>query len=251
MSAPLRTTKRWARWTAALAAAVVAGSGPLVWSVPAASAQAQDAGEAVVVDAGNPSKRLTDGASATVFTLLLPDGAACPGDSANDQYRVQSFVVPASHDPGALVYGSIKPEGDGRWSLYEVNTRPLVHALTEMNDGAGQPGRIGGFPPLSFAVFPPGELPEGRYRIGIACTRARRTERYWDTELVLTEVAEDEPGQLHWRAAGAAAVPSSGDGWSGTTVLVLAAVGAGTAAATFLLRRSRTPLASSVSREDR
>jgi hypothetical protein len=225
--------------------AAIVGSGTLTWPVPSAWAQAQAAGEVVVVEADNLAKELTGGGSATVFTLRLPDGASCPGDSANDQYRVQSFIVPSADDPGIFTYGSIKPDGEGRWALYGVDTRPFVHALTERNDGAGLPGRIGGLPPLSFAVFPPGELPEGAYRIGVACTRFRKTERYWDTELMLLTGPDDEPGQLRWHLA--SVDPSSGDGSSGATGLALVAAAAALVA--FLARRSTRRRAPLVSKE--
>ena len=159
------------------------------------------AGDLVLVDATNPNHELTNGGSATRFTLRLPADATCPGDSENDQWRVQSFLVPATDDPGALHYGEIGPDGDGRWAMYSEDTHAFVHILTLANSQAGQPGRIDTMPTFSFVLFPPGTLPDGRYRVGIACTWFRTTAKYWDTVLVLTTSPTDTPGNLVWRVA--------------------------------------------------
>ncbi len=176
--------------------AVIAGG----WTGPAA-AQGEWAGSATVVAPDGIA--LDDGASSTVFTLRLPDGAACPGDSADDDFRIQSFVVPADVDPGDLTYESTKPAGDGLWALYAVTSDPFVQGLTAMALDPGDPGLIDGLPAFDFAVFPPGTLAEGVNHIGIACTRFNETIRYWDTDIVLTNTPEDEPAQLTWVAVDA------------------------------------------------
>ena len=51
------------------------------------AAEVRNAGGAAVLNTVN---------SDTTFTLRLPAGAACTGDSANDGYRVQSYMVRAS-----------------------------------------------------------------------------------------------------------------------------------------------------------
>lgn len=214
-----------------------------MWSVPAAVSQGEYAGEAVVVSVPDTSERLSEGGSATVFTLRLPDDASCPGDSANDQYRVQSFIVPVADDLGALTYETIKPEGDGRWALYDTDTRPVVHALTEPNNGGGQPGRIGGIPPFSFAVFPPGELPDGTYHIGIACSLFKETVRHWATQLVLTAAPADEPGRLRWRLA-ADSGTTEDDGWG--PVLILVPTAAVLAVVAIVVRGRRSPRSDAV-----
>jgi hypothetical protein len=175
-----------------------------------------DAGQLVVVDADNPSKVLTHGGSATKFSFRLPPGASCPGDSENDQWRVQSFLVPSTYDPGALRYGEIAPDGQGLWALYSLDTHAFVHILTLPNSQPGQPGIIDALPAFSFVLFPPGTLPDGTYRVGIACTYFRDTAKYWDTQFVLTRSSDDQPGQLEWRVAGAStATTTSGSRSSG------------------------------------
>jgi hypothetical protein len=190
-------------------------------------------GDVVVVSSSDGSHELTHGGSATKFSLRLPAGAACPGDSANDQWRVQSFVVPATDDPSIFKYTSVAPAGDGRYALYDVETHPLINNLTQENLAPGQPGVIPAIPPLSFAVFPPGTLPSGTYRVGIACTLFRATAKYWDTQLVLTATPSDKPGQLVWRLASVPATAVN-DPSNGSSVWIIVAVAAGGALAAAL-----------------
>jgi hypothetical protein len=168
-----------------------------------AGAVGERAGDATVINGRNGSELLDRGGSATSFSLRLPEAAACPGDSASQNYRVQTFVVPATDDPARLTYESQGPAGNGRWALYDVNTTPVVQALTEMAAGPGQPGRITPLPQLSFAVFPPGTFPDGRYRIGVACTAWSETMRFWDTEIDIVADPADDPAQLQWAVVGA------------------------------------------------
>jgi hypothetical protein len=193
-----------------------------------------DAGAVTVVSATDTDDALNEGASATIFSLALPDGATCPGDSEHDQWRIQSFIIPVADDPGTLTYNDIGPEGDALFALYEVDENPYVNILLDSNAAPGSPGRIPQATPLSFAVFPPGTLPAGSYRIGLACTYFRHTAVYWDTEFTLVADPDDEPGQLTWSVPGAPSGDASsggGRGWAppllaGIAVLVLLTAGA-------------------------
>lgn len=195
-------------------------------------------GDAVIVDGNDGSQELTHGQSATQFSLRLPPGAACPGDSANDQWRFQSFMVPASDTPETLHYNVAGPDGPGQYSLFQVSTTPLVDVLTNQNAGPGEPGVIPALPPLSFAAFPSGVLPAGTYRIGIACTLSRRTADYWDTEVVITSSPSDKPSQFVWRLATApASVNVSHPGSRGWLLPVGLAVLGAVGLAGYLLKR--------------
>ncbi len=200
-----------------------------------------DAGDVVVV-AANQEKQVFDGDSNTPFSLRLPAGASCPGDSANDDWRVQSFVIPADLDPGALTYGALRPRGDNLHALYGADTRPFIQVLTGQNSGPGEPGLIVGVPPLSFAVFPAGMLPAGPYRIGIACTWFEKTAMYWDTELVLSADPDVEPGQFRWHVANdpaAALADDSNSSWAKgiAAVTLVAAIAAIAVIITIATRR--------------
>ncbi len=222
-----------AAWRDALLAATV-GAASILASLAAPSLAASalaatvapptNSGKVVPIDINDRTKELGNGKSSTQFILKLPDGAACPGDSAHDQWRVQSYIIPIADDPASLSYGVIGAEGTGQFAMYFVNTEPLVDNLVPQNASAGKPGVIAPIEALSFAVFPPATLPSGRYHMGIACTLFRQTAKYWDTEIVLTASPNDKPGQLTWRLADAPeVVPSMNDN---SNLLIALAVGA-------------------------
>ncbi|MDO8362476.1 MAG: hypothetical protein Q7V88_06230 [Actinomycetota bacterium] len=204
---------------AAVALLLASGlAGSVAWAV---AGDPIDLGEVQPVGV-NDRVAIVRGRSATEFSLALPADAACPGDSLHDQWRVQSFIIPAADDPGTIKYGANGPEGLHQYALYELNTSPFTDMLTRANDQAGEPGVISDIPALSFAVFPPGTLPDGDYRIGIACTYFRETATYWDTVIVLTANPDDAPAQLTWRLADAPAIaPASDDssGWIAPAVI--------------------------------
>ena len=200
-----------------------------------------DAGDVQVVAVDAGSTVVSGGASGTVFTLQLPEGAACPGDSRNDQWRVQSYIVPVGVDPGELFYESNDPAGDGNWSLYGAGTNPYVDELTLPNTEAGQEGLIGTIRPLSFAVFPPGLLPEGEYTIGVTCTFFREPARFWDTQIRIIDDPTDEPAALRWEVLSAPEeavdAGSGGNGGGLPQRLLVALVAAGAAAVLGLVWR--------------
>lgn len=214
----------------------------------AQDAEVVDAGSVVVVDGIDRTVELSGGGSGIVFSLRTPEGATCPGDSATDQWRVSSFVIPGDDDPAELSIGPISPDAEGQWALYAVNTRPYINAaLQQKIDGASGPARILEHPDLSFAVFPPGTLPGGEYTIGIACSLLGDVFKFWDTRIVITDDPEDEPGQMTWRVAagevGADApvgvTENSGRGLGFWLIVAGAAVGA--VAFIGSLRRPSTP----------
>ncbi len=134
--------------------------------VPELPVVAADVGDVVIVSASDRTTPLTEGDTNSVFSLQLPTGSVCPGDSANDDWRVQSFIVPAATDLATLRYGSTRPRGDFMYGLYTTEGRPYVQVLLAQNPTAGQPGQILDPPPLSFGTFTPDLLPVGRYKIG-------------------------------------------------------------------------------------
>ncbi len=206
------------------------------------------AGDLTLVDADRRGVVLRNGGSATQFSVDLPEGSMCPGDSENDNWRVQTFIVPAAADPATLEYSVIGPTGTKQYAIYDIFTSPVVDQLTVPNGEPGQPGRPGAFPPMSFAVFPPGEIPAGTYRIGVACTWFGATANYWDTEIVIADEPADSPAQLTWRlpsappAALSGTAPPSDFPW---TVVFLVIAAAAMGFVVVLNRRSsRTPTAS-------
>lgn len=175
---------------AVLAVSVVLG-GP-------ALAVSRSAG-AVVVDGADRTKVLGRGGSSTPFSIRLPDGAACPGDSEQGQYRVQGFLVPAAADPGEVVYKGLRPVVDGAWALYRTDTTTFMNAPTNKAEEPGGEGRIINLPVLSLAVFEPGMLVIGRYHLGVACSLFSETKRYWSVEVEMVADAADKPAGIGWQ----------------------------------------------------
>jgi hypothetical protein len=215
----------------------------------AAQGTAERSGDAVVVSADDSAHEVAGGGSQTEFSLKLPDGAVCPGDSANDNYRLQSFLIPAGADPGAIVWRSIGPDGPDQIALYGTDTNQFVQALTEMNPGPGQPGIIPAIPPLSFGTYAPTDLLPGAHRMGIACTLYNTTTNYWDVDVDLARDSSDQPAEIHWTITGSAAGSSSA---SSSTIplvaggFVVVAVGAG---AYLFSRRRRSDPSRSLTKE--
>ncbi len=203
-------------------------------SAPTARATVEapvDAGDVIVMTVTTPPVPADRGVSASLFGLALPEGAACPGDSEHDQWRVQTFIVPDGVDPATIVYGANGPEGQDQYALYLTDTQPFVDMLTRPNLEAGQPGVIAPIAPLSFAVFPPQTLPSGMYRIGVACTYfERKTAKFWDARFEVTDTPSDQPGQMVWRlpdqSSGGTAQAVGASAWPrlGAIVLALLAV---------------------------
>ncbi|HVT78001.1 MAG TPA: hypothetical protein VHD87_13285 [Acidimicrobiales bacterium] len=183
---------------------VVAVAAGVVWLAtlvgPAFAVVGPRAGRAVVVgtDFVTPLK---GGNSKTKFSLAVPRGSACQGDSADGQYRVQSFLVPAKVNVGTLLFQDLKPQADDSFVLYDTATLPYWNTFTDKADTKGGPGRIIDIPVLSFAVFgeQPGLLKPGRYQVGVACTLFAKTTRYWSSDIVITADPHDEPAHIAWR----------------------------------------------------
>jgi hypothetical protein len=219
-------------------AAVSVSIAGLAGDAEAAPAAATDGGDVVVVQSNAVGRELEEGGSATPYSLRLPDGASCPGDTRNDEWAFQSFMVPSDVDLSTLEFSVAGPTGPRQYALYEESTQPLTDQILVPNEQPGLPGRIPAIPPLTFSIFPPGEV-EGTYRIGIACTYLREPSIYWDTTIVVEADAADEPGGFTWRTDGTSAPTSSGDSSSFPLVAVVVGVGALVIAVLAIRRRTR------------
>jgi hypothetical protein len=190
---------------------------------------------------GSAQQPLNSGGSATPFALVLPEGAECPGDSATDNYRVQTYMVPAAVDPGTLTFDTRGPSPQGvgtdfRQPLFDSSGNPFVNELTDVaTDGGG--GTISGLPTFAFAVY--GQdgadgaelVPAGTYNIGIACTLDLVLERYWNVRLVFAADPTDEPAGITWTVAAeqlGPTTPSSSTTTNASTTTTAPSGGGGT-----------------------
>ncbi len=236
-----RRRSRAVALTALLAVAGWAWASPVAATVPPIPGGGEPVDEGSVVVTDPNGLAISGGASATLYSLDLPDGASCPGDSASQNWYVQGFLIPAADDPGAIEYGVIGPEGS-QFPLFAFDTKPYAHQLTQVSSVVGGPGVIPAVPPLTFGVFEPGYIPPGAYRIGIACTFYRQTARYWDTEIVIEADPADTPAGLRFTVTDApdgAPRLGGGRGWSTWFVLAGALGAAALLVAVVGARRSR------------
>jgi hypothetical protein len=182
--------------------------------VPEAGA-AVTVGTATVVNPfdGGPEQGqpLDEGGSATPFSLLLPSGAACTGDSTNAGYRVQSYIVPSSVNPATLTWDANGPVPTGvganlRQPLYQATSTAYVSGQTADANPVGGPGPIISIPAFSYGVYSPGNVPAGVYNIGIACTlggpSSTQLDKYWNTTITVVADSGDEPAQIAWTVGG-------------------------------------------------
>ena len=194
-----RSAKR-ARTALALAVAVLLA--PVLWVV-VAGAVGSDAGDVdIVPDLGN---------SETAFTLDLPDGAACTGDSANGGYTVTSFMVRGDVDLTTLTFDPLAgpiPIATGesfRHPLYEVGSgTPFAAVQTANADAPGGPGVIIGVPQFDLvsAGFTAGQIPAGVYKVGIACQKGppgpNQLDRFWNTTMTISTDPQGGAAQVSW-----------------------------------------------------
>ncbi len=208
-----------------------------------------DAGDVVVVDAVNTTRALVEFDGTDAFRLQLPAGATCSGDSANDDYRVQTFLVPADTDLATLTYGYRNPDGNDLYrALRYVDGELSSQAMTDQNAEPGQPALILEYRlPFTFAHYPENSLPPGPWKIGVACTGpASNVEKYWDAEVELERAPEVQPSGLRIRVTGVtSSAPAddteSRDGWSVPPAAIVAAVLIGVLLFIFLRSGRRTP----------
>lgn len=218
-----------------VAIAALAGAGLLV---APASAQEPEVGVAHVTPA--------EGGSTTPFRVDIPPGASCPGDSAEDGYRVNSYMVPVAVPALEVTFDGMGPTPASfgtydtfREPLFDIDTNSFVSRQTANAEAPGDPGPILELPEFSYGVYEPGDLPPGRYRIGITCTLLNEIVLIWDAEVEVTEDADDDPAQIRWRVVSAPPVEEASDSSFAVGSLAVGAVLA-TGLAVFAIRRRGT-----------
>lgn len=179
----------------------------------AAFAAATNAGTFQLVgtaDSASSGEVLTTGGSATAFAIDLPDGAACTGDTTNDSYRVQTYMVPGSTDPATITFSStgLTSPGQGanlRQPLYDTNRTKVINRNTAPKDAPGQGGLIVGLPGFDYTVYQSGKttaVPPGTYNIGVACTLGPagpdQLDKFWNLQITIAADENDQPSGFTW-----------------------------------------------------
>lgn len=195
---------------------------PILAASPAGAAPSpQNPGATISPSSGN---------SATSFSVNVPAGATCPGDSANDGWRVTSYMVPASVNPSTLTFDSNGPipntfgtpgntQADFRQPLYTATGgSPYTAGQTANAATPPGPGPIINIPAFSFGAF--GDVPSGfgiypgEYNVGIACIvptpGGAAIDKYWNKTITVTNNPGDTgPAGIAW-SVGTAPQPPTG-----------------------------------------
>ena len=228
LSPRLRTRARRAALAATLlSAAALGGSTWALLDASVAVAAATRAGDLqVVAPNGTPSagQPLSEGGSATVFSLAVPLNAACASDGENGG-RWHTYMVPEAEDDaavafaatGSVVGNSLGTGGSGtfRNNLFSTSSTAVRNQAPSLGDA-----RVINIPNLSFDVFEAGNVPAGTYTVGIACVDVDggiTRDAYWNTRLAVT--ADDtDPKGFRWQAVGPAATTTTTPSTTSTTV---------------------------------
>jgi len=190
-----------------------------MFGATAAMAASTPTGPAIITDAAHAP--LNSGGSQTTFSITLPTGAACSGDTATSRYHVYGYIVPSSQDVGALTWdanGPVLPAGEpvgtpggDFYSLYNTDTSPYAGNATAITTGqVVQPGQ------MNYAFFNTdgsgGLIPlpvPGTYNVGVACvTPAGTTDNYWNVQESFVANSGDPNGEV-WSVVPGNVVPES------------------------------------------
>lgn len=206
-----------------------------------------DLGRVTLVKGGDPNATIRNGKADTEFRVLLPSGATCPGDSPNGQWRIQTFMVPNGVDIGTIKYAGQGPTGSAQFPLYTGDhaQRSWVNKLLPLNTSTDPATVIPALPIFSFSAISVVKVPEGSYRIGVACTLFGSTAQYWWTTVDITGSAVGNASTFRFTVPGAPAAVGS----KGPSVWVVLAVGSvgliGLAVVVTALRRASSTSATS------
>ena len=180
---------------------------------------------------------LTSGGSATQFTVTLPAGAACTGDTASGNYHVFSYFVDPSVTITSLNFATQQPSAgfglvDGSGAYYgPANTAITTGQVVQI------PQNFQWAPVVTTdSVYTPAQLAAQPYwNTGIACANASgAVTDYWNAQVVFTATSSDSNGFI-WAVG-----PSTGAPEVPFTIIlpVIAAVVIG--GAVWLRRRPQT-----------
>jgi len=189
--------------------------------VSPASAAITSSGVVTIKDDGGNAV-LSGGGSATVFTMLPPSGAACPGSGAGTpSYRWQTFLVDAGVDPSTVAYASGPKTITGHivFPMFDAVGNPVQN----QNPSASPLGLIAGIPTVSFGWAVPGDIPPGDYRLGFACTKAGATVSFWSAAITVVTNAADVPAHFTWTVATTPPPPPATDPTTAAPTTTIAA----------------------------
>jgi hypothetical protein len=146
---------------------------------------------------------LSSGGSTTQYTITLPSGASCDGDTASNGYHVFSYLVPEGTNPTAVSFATGLPTDypDAPTGLFTATGNYYGPANTAVSTGQiiNIPGNLE-FAPMLTRGLPLGTLlyngdTSGVWEAGIACANSTgAVTDYWNTEITFTSSGSDPHG---------------------------------------------------------
>ncbi len=214
----------------ALAVVVLGGLAPV------ASAAGSRAGDAIPTNVAT-SGTVRSGGPSTPFTLSLPSGAACSGDTATHGFHVYSFIVPSNIDVGALTFNPSTGPSQGL-PLVDITGSAYMAANT-----ASTTGQIVQVPTFDFNLFATTDqggtkvaLPPGDYKVGLACANTvGQGDKYWDASFSFTANGSNPNGEVWTTSA-----PAKSGGGNGLALPVAAVALVGLGFLAYRRRQRRT-----------
>jgi hypothetical protein len=207
----LRRLRRFARVGMRLAAVALLIVGAT--ALKGHRATAATVGATATIANPETALELPSGGSQTAFTVTLPVGAACSGDTANDGFHVYSYLVEKGTDLSSITFINFPSQGYG----FVDNTGTYYGPVnTAINTGQiiGIPNNFvwgplaetgGGSVPL--ATLLGGDTP-GVWEAGIVCANASgAVSDSWNTEVTFA-ASDSDPGGFTWSAV--PGVPTGG-----------------------------------------
>lgn len=191
-------------------------------SVPAAPAWAA-ANRSIEIVVPGTTQLLSSGGSETLFSVLLPRGAHCLGDTANGGYREWSYLVPKGTDLSKISFQGLVPQpGLG----FDAGGEFFGPVATVPGTGELRLPRAFSFdrwlPSDLFAAGATTSVWEG----GVACSTVHgEMSTYWNTEFSFTTTRSDPTG-FTWSVAQHGASDWGGRPWVKTVVAGTLIVGA-------------------------
>jgi hypothetical protein len=204
-----------------------------LWAVPATAGADAVAGSAAITQEGSLTP-LNSGGSETLYTVALPSGASCPGDTAHQGYHVFSYLVPKGVSPASVNFKrgtADKGYGYISYGRYygAINTAENTGQVAEL------PSQFTWTRLTPKELFPSGQK-SATWEGGIACANTDGVvTNYWNSQIVFTASTSDPHG-FTWRVVAQPAIGSSHKWlWLGVVLIVLSVALA--ALAVFLSRR--------------
>jgi hypothetical protein len=174
-------------------------------AVPATAGATVIAGTEEITQPGSLTP-LDSGGSETLYGVVLPSGAGCPGDTAHEGYHIFSYLVPKGVSPASVSFKRGRADKGFGYIAYGMYYGAINTALGS--------GLVAGLPP--------------DFTDGVVTN-------YWNSEIVFTASTSDPRG-FTWRVV---AQPTLGAShrwlWIGVALIVLSVLLA--ALAVFLSRR--------------